>query len=1261
MKKLLKSTSALCVFFISNLCYTQNLVSNGDFETYYSCPDWYNQVDSAKGWFKSSTKNNPSYHTEYLNACSPSNLFKVPTNTWGYQVAASGQAYMAQVTMAPTVQKDYRENIYTKLTSPLTIGSTYYVSMKVSRTDNTQHASNNLGVQLSVNSSFPLSNRSQVYSGTIITDTTKWTTISGSFIADSAYQYIAIGNFFTDSATSSSVACGSCQFIQYGYFIDDVSVVACNASVTLNSSTTSICSGESVTLTATGGKIYNWNTGATDSVLIVSPTSTTTYTVTSSNSLCTSLPKTITITVKPSPTINITGNTLICQGQSTTLSVSGGKTYSWSDGSIDSVLIISPSSTTTYTVSTSNSICTSTPKTITVNVTPAPTVNINCVAQNLVSNPSFEQYTQCPFDYNQADFAKDWLKSSNNNNPTYHTEYLNTCSPSSLFQVPTSTWGYQVASSGQAYMAQVTLAPSVQKDYRENIYTKLIAPLIKGNTYYVSLRASHADNCQNASNNLGVKFSSNSNLLINNISPVYSNSIITDNTKWITILGSFIADSTYQYLGIGNFFTDSATSKLNSCPGCSFVQYGYLIDDISVTGCSGIDAVTICSGQSATLSVSGGKTYSWSNGSNDSILIVSPVSSTTYTITTSNGSCTSSTKTITVNIVSPPTANITGNTTICQGQSTTLTVSGGKTYSWSNGSSDSVLVVSPGSTTTYTVTTNNGSCTSATKTITVNVTPAPTANITGNTSICQGQSTTLTAGGGGTYQWSGGISSTSASVTVSPSSSTTYSVTVNSGGCFSLPAAVTVNVLMPPTATITGNTAVCQGQSTTLTAGGGTSYQWSGGITSASASIIVSPSSSTTYFLTANNGSCSSPPASVTVTVTPLPIAGISGNTTICQGQSTTLTAGGGISYQWSGGISSASSSITVSPSTSTTYYVTTNDGTCTSSPASVTVIVTPIPTAGITGVTTICSGQSTTLTASGGGNYQWYGGISSTSSSVTVSPSTITTYSVVVNDGSCFSLPFSVTVQVLPVPNTTVAGDTILCPGESRTLTANGGSIYNWSSTSSVVSSITVSPTATTTYTVIAGNGTCYGTSAIITVHVMPTPTASASPATSLIDHGASVNIIASGGGTYTWTPAKGLSCTNCSNPTATPDTSTIYTVTITDANGCTATTMVSILIKAFCNGNEKDIFIANVFSPNNDGKNDVLKAQGNGLKDVYWAIFDRWGNKVFETADLSKTWDGTYRGEMVVAGTYFYILTATCIQSNSEINLKGNVTVIR
>lgn len=670
---------------------------------------------------------------------------------------------------------------------------------------------------------------------------------------------------------------------------------------------------------------------------------------------------------------------------------------------------------------------------------------------------------------------------------------------------------------------------------------------------------------------------------------------------------------------------------------------------------------TICQGLSTTLTVSGGKTYSWSNGSTDSVLVVSPGSTTTYTVTTNIGSCASAAKTITVNVTPAPTATITGNTNICQGQSTTLTVSGGKTYSWSNGSTDSVLVVSPGSSTTYTVTTNNGSCTSATKTISVNVTAAPTANITGNTTICQGQSTTLTAGGGGTYQWSGGISSTSASVTVSPSSSTTYSVVINSGGCFSLPATVSVNVLMPPTATITGNTTVCQGQATTLTAGGGTSYQWSGGATSTSASIIVSPSSSTTYFLSTSNGSCSSPPTSVTVSVNPLPIADISGITTICQGQSTTLTAGGGISYQWSGGISSVSSSITVSPSTSTTYYVTTNDGTCTSSPASVTVIVTPIPTAGISGITTICSGQSTTLTASGGGNYQWYGGISSTSSAVTVSPSAITTYSVVVNDENCFSQPFSVTVQVLPVPNTTVAGDTTLCPGESITLTANGGSTYNWSSTSSVASSITVSPASTVTYTVIAGNGTCYGTSAIITVHVMPIPAASASPATSLIDHGASVNIVASGGSTYTWTPAIGLSCTNCSNPTATPDTSTIYTVTITDANGCTATAMVSILVKAFCSGNEKDIFIANIFSPNNDGKNDALKAQGNGLKDIYWAIFDRWGNKVFETTDLSKTWDGTYRGEMVVAGTYFYILKATCIQSNSEIDLKGNVTVIR
>lgn len=97
-----------------------------------------------------------------------------------------------------------------------------------------------------------------------------------------------------------------------------------------------------------------------------------------------------------------------------------------------------------------------------------------------------------------------------------------------------------------------------------------------------------------------------------------------------------------------------------------------------------------------------------------------------------------------------------------------------------------------------------------------------------------------------------------------------------------------------------------------------------------------------------------------------------------------------------------------------------------------------------------------------------------------------------------------------------------------------------------------------------------------------------------------------ATGGITFAWTPPTYLSCVTCSNPIATPQQTTTYNVIVTDANNCKDTAQITITIEKGCTG-EDDLFVANIFSPNNDGKNDLLQLQGNGLSDVYWTIYDR------------------------------------------------------
>jgi uncharacterized repeat protein (TIGR01451 family) len=200
----------------------------------------------------------------------------------------------------------------------------------------------------------------------------------------------------------------------------------------------------------------------------------------------------------------------------------------------------------------------------------------------------------------------------------------------------------------------------------------------------------------------------------------------------------------------------------------------------------------ICAGGSTTLTASGGSTYTWSTGATAAAITLTPASTSTYTVTATNANGCTATSSLTVTVSPNPTASVSGTNTICSGISTTLTASGGGTYSWSTGAATASITVSPAATTTYTVTVSNAAgCTAvATRTVTVNATPA--ASISGLSTICNGTSTILTATGGGTYAWSTGA--TSAAINLTPASTTSYSVTVtNASSCTSI-ASLTVTV-----------------------------------------------------------------------------------------------------------------------------------------------------------------------------------------------------------------------------------------------------------------------------------------------------------------------------------------------------------------------------------------------------------------------------------------------------------------------------------
>ena len=283
---------------------------------------------------------------------------------------------------------------------------------------------------------------------------------------------------------------------------------------------------------------------------------------------------------------------------------------------------------------------------------------------------------------------------------------------------------------------------------------------------------------------------------------------------------------------------------------------------------------SFCQGGSVSLIASGASSYSWSNGSNNATITISNPGTYTVIGTNATGCSSTASKTVTVNptyyipltesicqgetynfngqylttagtytqnlstvngcdsiitltltVKALPTATISGNTTLCQGQSTILTATGGVSYNWNNGYTSNNIPVSQSG--IYTVTATNAEGCSATANVTVTVNPLPTVTITGNSTICQGSSTSLTATGANTYSWSTGDNTASVSINAFG----IYTVTGTSAEGCSNTANVTVLVSQLPVITITGETDICAGESTTLTANGGDIYLWSNGST----------------------------------------------------------------------------------------------------------------------------------------------------------------------------------------------------------------------------------------------------------------------------------------------------------------------------------------------------------------------------------------------------------------------------------------------
>ncbi|MBL7921413.1 MAG: gliding motility-associated C-terminal domain-containing protein [Bacteroidia bacterium] len=425
------------------------------------------------------------------------------------------------------------------------------------------------------------------------------------------------------------------------------------------------------------------------------------------------------------------------------------------------------------------------------------------------------------------------------------------------------------------------------------------------------------------------------------------------------------------------------------------------------------------------------------------------------------------------------------------------------------------------------------------------------ANISASTSsICPGASVLLTGPAGATsYTWlpSGANTST---LSVTPGSTITY--TLIAGGVCGYKQTLTKQIVVNPLPSVIINAgspiSTCGTQTLTLTGSGASTYTWNTGPTSNT--ISISPSSTTSYTLTGTSAAGCVNSTVTTVTVNPLPTTTVSpSSNTICSGSSATLSASGANTYTWSTG--STSTIITVSPPSATVYTVTgTNSFGCTKS-QTVNVSVNGLPTIN-TSSTTICAGATGTLNASGGVSYVWSN--SSTGSSINVSPASTTNYTVVGTAANSCTNSAIAQVSVNSLPFISVNSATI-CSNTSATLIAGGGNIYNWSNSASGPS-ITVNPSANTSYTVTGTASTGCTNTAVSAITVLNIPqltsTPSVSPSNCSASTGSITSVVITGAPalTYTWTNGASAVVGNAANLNTQP--AGTYNLLVKDGQGC-------------------------------------------------------------------------------------------------------------
>lgn len=525
--------------------------------------------------------------------------------------------------------------------------------------------------------------------------------------------------------------------------------------------------------------------------------------------------------------------------------------------------------------------------------------------------------------------------------------------------------------------------------------------------------------------------------------------------------------------------------------------------------------------------------------------------------------------------------------------------------------------------------------------------------------------------GTGTYYWDFGDGTTSNQLNPTHSYANAGNYTVSfvvkdPANCY-ISDTVKFNVVVKKfeASIVSPNDTICPNMTKQLEVSGGSIYQWTpanllDNPTSATPKATVS--TTTDFMVIVKDNDCGVDTAYVRVNVYNDSIS-INNDTTVCVNSQVPLSAHGAVQYTWSPitGLNNPNSANPIATVTNNITY-TVNGVSANNCPLKATIAINVVlpPQPNMPDSVIVCSGTPTMINVSGADSYSWSPNISLSAtqgSTVTISPNQSRYYYCDFTN-ACGTIRDSVYASVI----TTIVkawNDTIICPGESAVLFASGAEKYHWIPTvkysTADGSIVTSKPDATTTYVVTGTDAYGCTAKASVKVSVYPKPHVQTIPDVyGYYDDTVSLGVVNVQPGTYIWSPPEYLSCVDCTNPVAMPNTDMTYTVTYIDENGCKASDRIKVIYEPL-------LYIPNAFTPDENGVNEVFRVYGTNIDGITVDIYNRWGELIHTIHGFDEYWDGTYKGLRCPIGTYVWKIEYTDIVKDIILSKTGHVNLIR